>query len=346
MRDHRTLKLTLAVLTFLLTSSFAKAKSRYYNVTILGARIKASKPGNRCWDGTCRGKTAKKMSSFDKEVQDMAIKHTVQQLFRIAKAKGLTGLSGLDPSGLSIAILGATAGYKSYMQSAKMPDPYAEIHVGSAHTIRTHEIKDTLTPDWGTEMRVPLYPGQSIRIHVKDKDLMRDDPIGYRHIRVPAHILARAHRKGSAHWTIKGLPNMHRLDLLIRPVKRTATRIRPGRYRVTMVRASISGRKSNGRSWDAFRGRPDPFARVQIGRYQLSTHVMKNNYGPIWNQSQFMTLTGKESMIIRIYDKDISRHDRIGFCRFSLSRQRLGSDGALLFRCEQATSIVIRFERL
>lgn len=337
----------LSIIFFLLICcQYSFAKGNYYRVTVLGASIKPLKAGNRCWDFRCSAKSTRIYKRIQDKVKKYVVRYSLKQLKRLAKAKGLSIAASMDPTGVAIALSAASIGARALMNSRKMPDPYAILRFSSGYNIKTHVVKDTLTPDWGTTAKVFLKSGDSLQVKVRDSDWRDDDPIGYKFIQITSSMLKQARTKGSYHLKIYDIPQMYRLNIVItRASKQSATRLKPGRYKVTAVSADIRSRKRNGRYWDAWRGAPDPFLSLYIGKNRIRTSRVKNSYHPTWNRSNYFYISGREKLTLYIIDKDFRHDDTIGACTYLLQNLSFQNGKLLTLECGQARQITIRFEK-
>jgi hypothetical protein len=76
-------------------------------------------------------------------------------------------------------------------------------------------------------------------------------------------------------------------------------------YRIAVISATISLRKSNGTNWDKHDA-PDAYAQVKFNNRLLgSTKVIKNSYEPIWNAATpAQRISPDDKLVIDIYDYD------------------------------------------
>jgi hypothetical protein len=336
---------TLFLALFGLCLFVPQSEAKQFRLVVVGARLSPLKASGQCWDW-CRGGSQRKLRHLQKAVKRYA-RMGAKKLRRMALKKGMTKVAQLatgmaDPTGISLVLALANGGFKQYAKGTKMPDAFVTIKLSTGQVIKTHRVKNTIVPQWGTTETVQLDSQTHIQFYVWDKDLREDDPIGRKVVTsVPKRLLA----KGGT-WRLH-FGGVYELELLLIPVLKTSSNFQPGYYNVTVLSATVARRKRNGRPWDAFRGRPDPVASIQIGRYRIRTSVEKNSFSPSWNKTVRMYLTGNEDLRYLIYDKDFSRSDRIGSCLVRpIKKLRFERNMIFRARCQQIREINIRFSKI
>jgi hypothetical protein len=104
----------------------------------------------------------------------------------------------------------------------------------------------------------------------------------------------------------------------------------PSTWDVILVSAEIPEKKANGKSWDAFNGLPDPFARAKSGTKSGSAPTKNNTLTPVWNAKVLDAVTRaslEAEFQIQVFDDDNVFNDRVGTCRLSLTNASF--DGTL-----------------
>ncbi|XP_029907239.1 extended synaptotagmin-1 isoform X3 [Myripristis murdjan] len=68
-----------------------------------------------------------------------------------------------------------------------------------------------------------------------------------------------------------------------------------------------------------FKGKSDPYAKINVGEVILKSHVIKENLNPTWNEMYEVVLRPESGVDVQVevYDKDMDRDDFLG--RFSIS---------------------------
>ncbi|TNE49732.1 MAG: hypothetical protein EP343_10700 [Deltaproteobacteria bacterium] len=286
-----------------------------FRIVVVGAKLLPTKTGNRCWD-PCMPSARTALSSLTKQ---------------------LAVLSTGDAWSLT------TNRQSSLLKGSKMPDPYLVIKFSNGKRIKTGVAKNTLSPQWGTTERVSLDKGDTVSFLMRDKDLNKDDTIGTKpNVSIPAHLL----KKGGT-WKLR-FHKVYELELLLVKLKtKILRRFVPGLYRVTIRQAEIAKTKPSGSSWDVFRGRPDPFVILTLGKHRIVTPHKKNTHKPIWNYSKDVYLNGDERFEFLVFDRDLSSHDLIGSCFFNQLRfAPLFQRKHFRWNCKSVKDIRIDFARI
>jgi len=82
---------------------------------------------------------------------------------------------------------------------------------------------------------------------------------------------------------------------------------------ITVGSAQIEDTKPNGKSWDAFKGLPDPFFKVFVnGNLQFSASVKKNTCTPEWNETFTINYNDGDEIVLEVFDEDGVSNDLIG----------------------------------
>ncbi len=295
----------------------AAPKTGRYRITVESAKIFPSKKENNCWD-PCFGKSKKAFVQLSKE---------------LASDLGAGWRNVMHPRPRVLTD-----------QSSKMPDVFAVFKIGNQPVFRTPVAKNTLTPRWGMFYDKVIHANDTLRIYVWDKDTLNSDLIGYY---AASHIPAKYLAKGGV-WKLQ-FQRVFELKITISPIrKKVGKKLVPGRYRVTLVSAVIDQHKSTGKSWDFFKGRPDPYAVIRLGPHQMETHRKKDTLYPAWNHSRIISLQGDEVLKVQVLDKDLAKKDdMIGSCTIGALNKLKLQDGVLLRTpCGQVKELVIKFDRI
>jgi hypothetical protein len=281
-------------------------------IVVVGAKILPVKADGRCWDLCFR--KAKGLQQLAKRLEKTASADWASVV------KGASGASG-----------------------AAMPDAYAILRFDSGQTIRTHTIKDSLMPRWGTTEAVSLRSGERVEIALWDEDLRYDDLIGQRKLAIPSILLAQG-----GMWTIRlGQAFEVILHLIREKPRHGSARFLAGLYDVTLRSARISPYKADGSAWDPRDGKPDPYATLRLGKHTIQTKVERDTLLPTWGTTQRLYLTGKEEVEIRVMDRDPLGEEEIGVCRMgALEGMRLIRRALLHLRCGRVEMLKIHFRLL
>ena len=95
----------------------------------------------------------------------------------------------------------------------------------------------------------------------------------------------------------------------------TAWTAHAGTYLITVVDAKLTAKKDKYKRWDTGLGamtRPDVYVILEVAGQRWKTPVRKNTTTPKWNVSWKLTLTGKERLYVKVYDKDFAGDDLAG----------------------------------
>jgi hypothetical protein len=95
----------------------------------------------------------------------------------------------------------------------------------------------------------------------------------------------------------------------------TAWTAHAGTYLITVVDAKLTAKKDKYKRWDTGLGamtRPDVYVILEVAGQRWKTPVRKNTITPKWNVSWKLTLTGKERLYVKVYDKDFAGDDLAG----------------------------------
>ncbi len=311
----------LGLFFFFFSSPMALAEARRFRVVVVNARLIPVKTSGNCWD-LCSRRTARKLKSM---------------------AKQLESVGSFEAHAVSAAFAAATRGQSTYTKGTRMPDPFVKVLFSNGQKILTHAVKNTMTPEWGTSEEISLQPKDTISIQVWDKDLRMHDKIGELRTRqIPLKYLT----KGGT-WRIR-FQQVYELTLMFVSLKPRAIRkFQPGHYRVIVHGADIAPKNSGNRYWDAFRGYPDPYVVLWIGKRKITTPVVRNSLRPRWNYAFKIFLSGTERFLYHVYDQDFRRDDRIGSCTYQqVSHLVLRYSKHYRRRCQRIREIRISFERI
>jgi|GEM_PF-3227754 len=315
MRKHSSIFWLLIIGLFISIPTQATAKN--YRIVVIGAKLFPTKQNRSCWD-PCTKLSKRSLYNVSS---------------KLAKLSGKTGWS------IAMASKGALKAAKGL----KLPDPYVTVKFGNGQVIKTKTADNTLLPVWGTTKEFPINKSDSIEIFVRDKDLRNDDSVGfYSTPKLPSYIL----KKGGL-WTLR-FHRVYELKILFTIIKKTWSKpFTAGRYKVTITRGTAFSTKLNGKPWDVFRGKPDPYVKLRIGKNTITTHREKNTLRPTWNTSRIFQLTGSEIVHIEIFDRDYKRHDLMGTCTFnSLHVLPLRNGDIFREKCGQFKELRITFKKL
>lgn len=315
-------KMGILILLAILPGSFVWAKPQNYRVVLLDARILPVNEQGNCWD-LCSRRVARELKS----IAD-----------RLAQNKTFT------PKAVRAAFAAATREPNVYLKGSRMPDPYAVVHFRHQQMLRSQPISDTLFPRWGASEQVMLGDVEHVTISVWDKDLLKkDDLIGQvGPIRIPSIYL-----KQGGIWRLR-FQQVFEFRMLFVPLPASAKeKFQPGLYRILVHGATIAPKKPDGRNWDAFRGLPDPYAVLIIGKHRFQTPVVPNTLSPQWSFFTQVYLQGTERFIYQVYDKDINRDDLIGSCTYQqISHLIQRYQKHYRHQCQSILSIHLSFERV
>lgn len=287
-----------------------------YRVVISSARLLPTKQDRSCWD-LCPFWVQKQLA---------------------ASARPLKGSSA------TWASVAASKQAIRLWKGMKLPDPYVTLSFSNGQKVRSKRLSDTLQPKWGDTFQVALKGNETVSIKVWDHDRFRKhELIGHAPSqRIPAHIL-----KKGGQWTLR-FQQVYELTLFFVKV-RSATRLlfSPGLYEVTVEAASIQGHKANHKAWDIWKGLPDPFVRLQIGRFRLQTTTERNTLSPRWLCTKRMYLNGHERLRLEVWDRDIRAHDLIGVCQFrTVAQVRRNKQGVFRVRCQGARWVMVQLKKI
>ncbi len=322
------------------TCSLPHASAKKFRVTVIGGKVYPFKSSGDCWDPCFNSKKKQKQfSTLEKLFSYLSIKDIVlimtsnssEELLKRILKSSFFGHLALD---YTLKALRKT------FRGLSMPDPYLRINFDNGEVIKTHYAKNTIVPIWNVVKVVSISPNTPLQIYLWDKDLKNDDPIKYWIFRrIPPHLF-----EYGGIWTISQKP-FTQIQLRLTPIDEIrGCSLPPRKYTVSILSASIEYKKKNGKYWDIIHGKPDPYVILKLGNKVIRTNVDRNTYSPSWNSKFRIFLTGRETMDIKIFDKDISRDDLIGSCRTKLVGCSF-EGGSYLFnlRCGQASNITFRF---
>jgi Ca2+-dependent lipid-binding protein len=80
---------------------------------------------------------------------------------------------------------------------------------------------------------------------------------------------------------------------------------------ITIEGGTVSERNSEGNTWDAFGGSPDPFVILDVDGEQCTTRSKENTLTPVWNQECTFTIFSDSTWTIRVFDEDLENDDLI-----------------------------------
>ncbi|MEM1008998.1 MAG: hypothetical protein AAGJ35_08315, partial [Myxococcota bacterium] len=95
------------------------------------------------------------------------------------------------------------------------------------------------------------------------------------------------------------------------------------RVLITVVRANITPKKTRFRRWDTGFGKmtyPDVFVVLDAKGERLTTPLQKNTIQPRWNTSRLFTMSNKDQIYIKVFDKDRFSDDLIAKTSVSLAQ--------------------------
>lgn len=288
--------------------------AKEYQVVVVRARILPTQQDRSCWDG-CAPWQAKPLQAAAQTLRSKKGERAWQNTY-----KTLRKHSGL-----------------------RMPDPWVHIRFSNGQSLRTPVKKDTLVPEWGATTRVDLRKHDALEVTVWDQDLQHHDRIGY----FPLHRISDRIVQKGGEWTIR-FQRVYALTLLFVPVQSpTRGLFVPGLYELTIIRAKILPLSEEKKSWDIWKGRPDPFVHIQIGTRSIQTPTERNTLSPHWRFSKRVYINGHEPLSFTIWDRDIRQNDRIGKCHYPLIAQiPLDKKGVFRSRCQRASLLVLQLKKI
>ena len=174
------LQSVLALLTGLLYVT-TQAEAKAYRLVVVGAQILPTKANGDCWD-PCLPNTKERM---------MQLAMRLMGRLSMASSSNLVALVGTEIARFSA---------KETLNAYSLPDPFVVLKLSNGQTIKTHHVRNTIEPQWGTTERVFLKGEESIQIYVWDKDLKHHDPIGYTTAEIP---FCQLHSRRNATWTLR-----------------------------------------------------------------------------------------------------------------------------------------------
>lgn len=316
------MKLKILVLLFVcFATPYSQADAKLFRVVVSGARLLPVKTSGNCWD-ICQSKTARKL---------------------VKLAKQLRSVNSFAAKGVTSKFAAVTRKGGSLLKGARMPDPFVRVRFAKGQTLKTHAVKNTISPMWGTSEQVSLKPYDKISIQIWDKDLRSHDLIG----EMPARRIPARYFKRGGTWRVR-FHQVYELTMLFIPLKSPSiSKFQPGTYRITLHGADIMPQKLSKQYWDPFRGKPDPYMALQIGNRKIKTPALRNTLAPRWNYSFKMFLNGGERFFYSVYDKDLSKDDLIGNCTYQqVSHLLLRYSKYYRRQCQRVSEVRISFELL
>ena len=109
----------------------------------------------------------------------------------------------------------------------------------------------------------------------------------------------------------------------------------PGRHKV-IVEIEVASAKTDGRSWDTSGGAPDSAGELRIGDASYDIPRKEDSYS-IRHEIPNVQLSNGNTVIVELFDKDISNHDLIG-----LGRDTYKGQPSMAIRAGQA-NITLKF---
>lgn len=302
--------------------SMCWANTQNFRVVLLDARILPVKANGNCWD-VCSRRVARELKGI---------------------ADRLGQVQSFEPDAVKAAFAAATRQPNAYLQGSRMPDPYAVVTFRHRQELRSQPVNDTLFPQWGASEQVVLSDSETVTLSVWDKDSLKsDDLIG----QIGPIAIPQKYLKQGGIWRLR-FQQVFELRILFVPLPTKAVnKFQPGLYRILVHGAVIAPRKPDGRNWDAFRGLPDPYAILTVGKHKFQTPVIPNTLTPQWAFFTQVYLVGTERFMYAVYDKDINRDDLIGSCTYQqISHLILRYQKHYRHQCQSVQSIRISFERI